>query len=560
MDAVRREPLGDPPPDPARSSGDDRGAAGVGRRCGHRRVLGSCGWCGCGEVIAILLAPRTTTGRRTVRARGPVCKADAMDTSQQDFIETFRRFMTDVINAARPQEERATPLGQLVSEHLGTDASQLPLVTENIAGHRLVDADIALDRIASADAHARLIGVTGGQMRDHEDLPRLLKNPHAVFGEGPVDYVTVDTGPESTRHVVACGVHLLRFEGHPVAVMQRAARPRSGRDSATLEVLAPAAEVSSRLIAEVRRLMTVHSVLRGKVLSFAANPFGPGAAGVTFLPRPSVAEGEIVLAPGTLENVVSHVVGIGAHRDRLRERGQHLKRGVLLYGPPGTGKTLTVRHLLSRSDGVTSVLLTGVSIRFITEAAELARAMQPAIVVLEDVDLVAAERGMHGGPQPLLFAVLDALDGLDGDADVAFVLTTNRADVLEPALAQRPGRIDLAAEIPLPDRDSRRRLFALYADGLGLSDAVVERAADRAEGVTGSFAKELMRRTVLRAAQAGREVDDGDLTAALDDLLSDREQLTRALLGGSADGGIPGAVGGSGSDPHWVSRGQAGLS
>ena len=483
-----------------------------------------------------------------------------MDTSQQDFIETFRRFMTDVINAARPQEERATPLGQLVSEHLGTDASQLPLVTENIAGHRLVDADIALDRIASADAHARLIGVTGGQMRDHEDLPRLLKNPHAVFGEGPVDYVTVDTGPESTRHVVACGVHLLRFEGHPVAVMQRAARPRSGRDSATLEVLAPAAEVSSRLIAEVRRLMTVHSVLRGKVLSFAANPFGPGAAGVTFLPRPSVAEGEIVLAPGTLENVVSHVVGIGAHRDRLRERGQHLKRGVLLYGPPGTGKTLTVRHLLSRSDGVTSVLLTGVSIRFITEAAELARAMQPAIVVLEDVDLVAAERGMHGGPQPLLFAVLDALDGLDGDADVAFVLTTNRADVLEPALAQRPGRIDLAAEIPLPDRDSRRRLFALYADGLGLSDAVVERAADRAEGVTGSFAKELMRRTVLRAAQAGREVDDGDLTAALDDLLSDREQLTRALLGGSADGGIPGAVGGSGSDPHWVSRGQAGLS
>jgi ATP-dependent 26S proteasome regulatory subunit len=130
--------------------------------------------------------------------------------------------------------------------------------------------------------------------------------------------------------------------------------------------------------------------------------------------------------------------------------------------------------------------------------------------------------------------VLDALDGLDGDADVAFILTTNRVDLLERALAQRPGRVDLAVEIPLPDAESRRRLFTLYSRGLPLSPTAVADAADRAEGATGSFANELMRRTVLIAAQESRAATDADLSTALDGLLSARQHLTRSLLGHGA--------------------------
>jgi ATP-dependent 26S proteasome regulatory subunit len=274
------------------------------------------------------------------------------------------------------------------------------------------------------------------------------------------------------------------------------------------------------------------SVLRGQVLSFSGNEYGQLAAGATFLPRPTVDSEDVVLPPGVLETIVRHVVGIGDQRDRLVAAGQHLKRGVLLYGPPGTGKTLTVRHLLSRTPGTTAVLLSGASIQFVTQAAELARAMQPAIVVLEDVDLVASERGMHGAPQPLLFAILDALDGLDGDADVTFLLTTNRVDVLERALAERPGRIDLAVEVPLPEDESRRRLFAHYAAGLPFSAAALDAAADRSTGTTGSFAKELVRRAVLTAAESDRAVTDTDLEQALDALLESGAQLARNLLGG----------------------------
>lgn len=454
-----------------------------------------------------------------------------MDDHQTAFVETFRRFMEELILAPRPRVDELTPLGELVQEFLQTDVTSLPMVTEDLAMHRLVDADIALDKLAAASG-ASVIGVTGGQQREHSSFQELISSPYVRFAPGPVDYISAATGPESQRRVVSFGVRLVSVEGHRVAVLQRGAKPEVGRQGARLEILAGNEEGSSAFLRVLRSLMLEHSVLRGQVVSFSGNEYGLGAAGVSFLPRPDVDSDKVILPPGLLSDVTRHVVGIGKHRDALRAAGRHLKRGVLLYGPPGSGKTLTVRHLLSETPGTTAVVLAGQSIQFVTQAAELARAMQPSIVVLEDVDLIASDRNLATGPQPLLFAMLDALDGLDGDADVAFVLTTNRVEALEHALADRPGRVDLAAAIPLPDEDARRRLFQLYADGLPLSPEAIMVAADRAAGVTGAFAKEVMRRTVLRAAEEDRQPTDADLTAAMASLLGSRDQLTRRLLGG----------------------------
>jgi len=248
-----------------------------------------------------------------------------------------------------------------------------------------------------------------------------------------------------------------------------------------------------------------------------------------------------VLPPGVLEKVQRHVAGIGRHRARMQAAGQHLKRGVLLYGPPGTGKTHTVRYLTGACRDSTVVLLAGTTLQHIGTAAELARALQPAIVVLEDCDLVAEDRDLRAGAQPLLFEVLDALDGMADDADIAFVLTTNRADLLEPALSQRPGRVDLAVEIPLPDLPSRARLLRLYARDLPLSEQALDDAAARTAGTTASLAKELLRRAVLIAADHDREVADADLAAALDELLDDGEHLTRSLLGAARSGAVAAA-------------------
>jgi ATP-dependent 26S proteasome regulatory subunit len=278
--------------------------------------------------------------------------------------------------------------------------------------------------------------------------------------------------------------------------------------------------------------MRVHDVFRGQVLSFTESEHH-GNELVSFLPRPQVTARDVVLPEGVLESIEQHIIGVAEWSRDLLSAGQHLKRGLLLHGPPGTGKTHTVRYLTGRLTDSTVILLTGRSIRFIEAAAALARRLQPSMVVLEDVDLVATDRDYTPDGNPLLFSLLDAMDGVGADADVTFVLTTNRADILETALADRPGRVDLAVEIPRPDAGCRERLFRVYVRDLTL-DAELGPVVAGTEGVTASFVKEMIRRTVLASLRAGERppvLRDAHFSAVLTEMNGERHALTRSLLG-----------------------------
>jgi ATP-dependent 26S proteasome regulatory subunit len=65
-----------------------------------------------------------------------------------------------------------------------------------------------------------------------------------------------------------------------------------------------------------------------------------------------------------------------------------------------------------------------------------------------------------------------------------FILTTNRPDQIEPALASRPGRIDQAIEFPLPDEEGRAKVTSLYARGLEVSHELLELIVSRTKGVS----------------------------------------------------------------------------
>jgi ATP-dependent 26S proteasome regulatory subunit len=238
-----------------------------------------------------------------------------------------------------------------------------------------------------------------------------------------------------------------------------------------------------------------------------------------------------------LERFEQHAIGITERAQELRAARRHLKRGILLHGPPGTGKTLTVNYLLSTTPGRTSVLLTGAGLGLIGPAFAIARVLAPATVVLEDVDLVAAERTLPMGGQGVLFELLNELEGLAEDADLLVVLTTNRPDIVEPALVARPGRVDLALETSLPEAEGRRRLLRLYARDIQLEPDAEEQLVERTAGVTGAFIKELMRQAVLRAAQSDRQASSADVRETLDQLLDERQALTRRLLGQPSEAG-----------------------
>jgi hypothetical protein len=204
-------------------------------------------------------------------------------------------------------------------------------------------------------------------------------------------------------------------------------------------------------VAELHSLMDALNVYRGMILELSHSRHGNLSLSVAALP--AITRDQIVLPDGVLERIERHTLGFEKRADALRAAGRHLKRGLLLHGSPGTGKTLTAMYLSAQMPGRTVLLLTGHALHTIEQSVQFARSLAPAMVVLEDVDLVAMERGPMP-TNPVLFALLNAMDGLAQDIDIIFVLTTNRAEVLEPALASRPGRIDQAVELPYPSATS----------------------------------------------------------------------------------------------------------
>ncbi len=183
----------------------------------------------------------------------------------------------------------------------------------------------------------------------------------------------------------------------------------------------------------------------------------------------------------------------------------------------------------------TTIILTGASVGAVGQAGSIARKLAPATVVIEDVDLIGMDRGLPGGENnPMLFQLLNEMDGLQDDDDVLFILTTNRVDILEPALAARPGRIDQAIEIGLPDADGRRALFELYL-GRAIDDDTIEYVVERTDGVAAAYVKEICRRATLQSIRSGEPIAPM-LRDVIDRLAETAGPVLRASLAGAGDG------------------------
>jgi len=432
--------------------------------------------------------------------------------------------------------DHPSPLRQRFDEHLKTDASEVPVLSETFESYDHVNVQRAIDRFLSSRGRKHdLVGVAGSRTMSLSDL--IATKALSGLQTGPVDRVNVASGPETVEECVQVGLYFVVDRGNPSILFVRGPDPTCGRQDCMLEVASADPESGRALLGEIRDAIGSDNVFRQKVISFADANVGYASVGpMVFWQRPEIPSDHVVLPEGLLELIERQVFAIAEHRERLLRSGQHLKRGLLLHGPPGTGKTHSVRYLLGKATEHTVVILTGGALRYVRQACALARLLQPAIVVLEDVDLVARHRNYEDDGNPILFDVLNQLDGIADDADIVFVLTTNRADLLEPALAARPGRIDLAVEIPLPGDTERRRLFRLYGERMRVDESVEDEVVRRTAGVTASFIRELVRKSALLAAM-GRSsngkiiVGDAHVTTALDELLAEKSALTRALLG-----------------------------
>ncbi len=488
----------------------------------------------------------------------------ATDDEARAFAKTFGEFLNWVHSGAA-QGQANNEVVRLVHDWLGSEGLTHSVVRRELPTFEHANLQVALD--AWSAGPGRTIAVHGLAQPRHFG-PLSLQT--LLHGDGlpPVrlsapDLVDLAVGPDRTLACLRLGLLLVDDERGRCVLLVRGPDPREN-EGLSLEVAGlPTAQAQS-LLRELDALRSRLNIYRGQLLELE---MGNGGVQVRFPRLPPTTRDDVVLPEAVLRRVERHSLDMAQRRTELRAAGQHLKRGLLLYGPPGTGKTHTVRYLVQALAGTTVLLLSGRSLHLVGAVTALARDLQPAALVLEDVDLVAEDRAFGPGPAPVLFELLDAMDGAAEDADLLFLLTTNRADLLEPALAARPGRVDVAVEIGLPDAAARERLLGVYARGVPLSLSDEERAlvVERMDGVTASFVKELLRRSVLESLTETpgplEAVTGAHVLRALDDLLDSAQSVTRALLGVPADQSGPASgpplAGGRGAHGHggWFAYG-----
>ena len=243
----------------------------------------------------------------------------------------------------------------------------------------------------------------------------------------------------------------------------------------------------------------------------------PYVKAMEIIERPNVRYSDI----GGLEDQVQEIREVVElplkHPEVFRELGIEPPKGILLYGPPGCGKTLLAKAVAGESQATFISLVAselaqkfvGEGARIVRELFEFARKRAPSIVLIDEIDAIAARRldiGTSGEREihRTLTQLLAELDGFDPLDNVKVIATTNRLDIIDPALL-RPGRFDRVIEVPLPGLRGRYNIFKIHTRKMKLSENVdLMELAKLTEGATGADIKAICTEAGYNAIRSSR--------------------------------------------------------
>jgi hypothetical protein len=281
--------------------------------------------------------------------------------------------------------------------------------------------------------------------------------------------------------------------------------------------------VADRFFSELEERRKRLSIYRGKVIDPVVGTGGIFTIGFRAIQK--VREEDLILPESVKDLLRRAVLGFCDHTDILRELGIELKRGVLLHGPPGTGKTSISLYLAGRLPQFTVCFVSGQHLLYPREICRMARYLQPAMIVFEDIDLIALERDTNG-LATVLGELMNQIDGCEPTDQVLFLMNTNSMERLEHAVKNRPGRVDQIIAIPLPDRAERQQLLVLFARSVRIALDDWDRVLAVTEGTTPAMLKEIVKRAAVNAIERdGHKGEASAIAIEESDLLLAAEQV-----------------------------------
>ncbi|MBR2412110.1 MAG: ATP-dependent zinc metalloprotease FtsH [Alphaproteobacteria bacterium] len=229
---------------------------------------------------------------------------------------------------------------------------------------------------------------------------------------------------------------------------------------------------------------------------------------------------------------LSEIVDFLKNKDKYKNLGARVPRGVLLSGQPGTGKTLLARAIageanvpfFAASGSDFSGIIVGLGVAKIKEIFEMAKRNAPCILFIDEIDAIGQKRSTHSyndqDREQTLKQLLIEMDGFANDTGIIVLGATNRPDMLDAALL-RPGRFDRQVYIELPDMAGRREILDLYAGKVKIADDVnLQDLARGTTGFSGADLENLLNEAALHAVRNGREkITPIDVEEARDKIL-----------------------------------------
>jgi cell division protease FtsH len=208
---------------------------------------------------------------------------------------------------------------------------------------------------------------------------------------------------------------------------------------------------------------------------------------------------------------------------RFLDMGAKIPKGVLLLGHPGTGKTLMARAVageanvpfFSISGSEFVEMFVGVGASRVRDLFQKAKKQAPSIVFIDEIDAVGRQRGSglgggHDEREQTLNQILVEMDGFETDTNVIVLASTNRPDVLDPALL-RPGRFDRRVTMDLPDMKEREAILTIHAQNKPFDESVnLKSIAERTPGFSGADLANVLNEGALLAARRKKKVISGD--------------------------------------------------
>lgn len=266
-------------------------------------------------------------------------------------------------------------------------------------------------------------------------------------------------------------------------------------------------EKAEKFTEEFRNFMQNYNLLKGEKLVFLKD------YKFDFLKYPDLDWDDVILKEEIKEEILLNAIFPLDNEVDCLNCGIPWRRGLLFGGVAGTGKTQVCRVLCNKiPEGVTVIWATPKALyetTCISLLFEAARYLRPTLLIIEDVDFIGTDRSVDN--DDILGELLTQLDGNDPNHGVFVVATTNRPQLLDVALANRPSRFDVKIEFGVPDSNERVKLIKLFTKNMNFENEGDESSIDYEklsaimEGLTGAHIKEVFVYAQLKALREGRK-------------------------------------------------------